>query len=480
MTDRLTTPVGVQGTLTAGAEIERVGIPIRVNLFKFVFLYAAITAGWLEVTSPSHTWLNWYLSIAWSLYLPVAGMGFCRIFVKEFMGVEVLARSDYKGFVSKKIVIVIPTVCRYDTIPALRRVINSVVEYAPRNLTVWRADVIVDEGSEALVQLQTFVAEFEHVRIIVVPREFTTPRGTHAKARANQYALEIRRVEGDNNGQTYVYHLDDDTHIETDTASSIAEFVQLHHGTYYLAQGILTFPHELSPSFLCRLADSIRPADDITRCGLFTGDLHTPLEGLHGEHMLVRADIEERVGWDFGDALVEDAYFALRFSEMYPGKSTALRSFTYGASPRNLWDFIKQRRRWAAGLLRLVCTQNEFSATTKLPLAYAVFCWMAGPFQFVLVVLLLAWLTATGNTSPVEQWIIFAWTFNLAFSLWQYMEGLKINMLVSKQKSSIFWLSLAMIPLIYLFTIFEGFAALCGLVKFMRGNLAFEVIRKEV
>ena len=53
---------------------------------------------------------------------------------------------------------------------------------------------------------------------------------------------------GENTDQCYVYHLDDDTHIGEDTAASLAEFIEFDGDRFYLAQGILTFPHELTPS----------------------------------------------------------------------------------------------------------------------------------------------------------------------------------------------------------------------------------------
>lgn len=463
--------------VTRTQRVEKyVGILPRLSPFKFVFIYAVMTVLWISITSPSDRWLNWYISIMWSLYLPAALIGVGRVLVK---GKSVVVQSNFRGMTSHKVIFVVPTVCRQNTLPALKRVIVSIVKYAPRNLLVWRVDIVVDEGAEAVGDLAEFVSCFKEVRILVVPSSYRTKLDTKYKARANHYAAEQRRQEGDATDKVYVYHLDDDTHIGEDTAASIAEFIRRYHGKYFLAQGILTFPHELSPSVFCRLADSIRPADDVTRCGLFTGDLGTPLAGLHGEHLLIRADIENIIGWDFGDTLVEDAFFALRFAELYPHKSRVLHSFSYGASPGTIRDLIRQRRRWAAGLFGLIWGKNNISFRMKLPLMYMMICWVCGPFHFVGFVLIVAWLSGTGNTSPVVLWGIFPWTFSLAFSVWQYIEGLKINMAVSEQQEHYFLLSLALIPLIYLFALVEGFAALCGFARFIKKDLSFEVIRKE-
>jgi hypothetical protein len=317
--------------------------------------------------------------------------------------------SRFAGRSDRRVIFSVPSVCRSDTLPALVRVIDSVLRHAPRNLADFTVEVVVDEVADggpdprgrgkALLELQERYAGTGEVQIVVVPRSFRTPNGTLFKARANQYALELRRGAGRNGADTYVYHLDDDTHVGADTVASIAEFIHLHHGRYYLAQGVLTFPFELTPSRACRLLDSIRPIDDLTRFRFFTGMLGRPLLGLHGEHLLVRADVEDAIGWDFGPVLVEDAYFALRFSVLHPRRSTVLRSFSYGASPESVADLVRQRRRWAAGLLGL-CLDRSFPAGTRLILAYAVGSWILGPFQSALPLYLVALALGTYNTSP--------------------------------------------------------------------------------
>ena len=203
---------------------------------------------------------------------------------------------------------------------------------------------------------------------------------------------------GENTQDTFVYHLDDDTHIGKDTAASLAQFIELDGDRFLLAQGILSFPHHLTPSRFCRLADAIRPADDLTRFASFTGALGTPLGGLHGEHLVVRADIEDEIGWDFADTVIEDA--VLRDSILHCDIHGAQRCsiwYSYGASPATIKDLVRQRRRWIEGLC--LAFNRELPLIPKVPLLYSIFTWSLAPFQFVGLALI---LTALGSITPLR------------------------------------------------------------------------------
>jgi egghead protein (zeste-white 4 protein) len=461
-------------SVPAGVRTQSAGL-LRLNPFLFVFLYAGVSASWLILTRPYNMWLNWYVTIMWSLYLPAALLGFARIITK---GDDVVSRSTFNGTTGKKVVFVIPTICRYDTLPALKRVLRSIEYFAPRNVANWRLDIVIEEHAEAGDELRAFIGQLEKVRLVVVPRNYSTPQGAKYKGRANHYATCVRRKDGEANAETFVYHLDDDTAIGEDTIASIAEFIEEKSGRYLLGQGILTFPHELSPSLFCRLADSIRPIDDVTRCALYTNDLGMPIGGMHGEHLLIRADIEDEIGWDF-PTLVEDAYFGLIFATRYAGRARALRSFSYGASPASVHDLVRQRSRWAAGLFPLVFGKSSVPLRCRLPLMYALVLWMTGPLSHVGFVFVVSLLCGSHNTSPTVLSGTFPWTFCLAYSLWQYMEGLKMNAAVSSVRIRRAALMCALVPLIFIFSLVEGWACWRGIFKYCVSEPAFEVIRKE-
>ena len=378
-------------------------------------------------------------------------------------------RSEFEGRTDHLLVVTVPTLLAPGNLPALQRVLLSLLVNLPLHFDRFHVDVIT-EGEVDHAELTGWLKEIGElgtpIRIVNVPSDYETASGARFKTRANQYAMEIRRVTGENNSACYVYHLDDDTHIGRDTAASLAEFIEVDRDRYLLAQGILAFPHELTPSLFCRLADSIRPADDLTRFAFFTGALGTPLGGLHGEHLVVRADIEDEIGWDFPNTVIEDAYFAIEFSTRYPRRSTTLNSYSYGASPASVTDLIRQRRRWIEGLLRLAFNR-KLPFLPKVPLLYSVFTWSLAPIQFVGLVLLISFATGIDNTSPISPWFLPFWTISLAGIFWFYIEGLKINLSASDRPRSHVLLAVLIVPAVYVITLVETLGVVLGIVRFM-------------
>jgi beta-1,4-mannosyltransferase len=418
--------------------------------------------------------LNFYLTVAWSLFLPLVVIG-----VLGAIAIRRRRTSRFRGTVPNRVIFLIPTVARRDVLPALHRVVDSILLFAPRNLSDFRIDLVADQGSDGIPELREVYRRHPHVRLTIVPASYRTPSGAIHKARATHYALLVRDARGESTPDTFVYHLDDDTGVGPDTVASIAEFIAKDEGTYDLAQGVLAFPHHLAASRFCAYADSIRPGDDLTRFRFFTGILGKPLGGLHGEHLLVRASVESEIGWDFADTKVEDAHFAMRFAAR-GHRSTALDSCSYGASPSNVRDLITQRRRWASGLIQLVFDRT-IPRRMKPALAYSVFVWITGLFYHPALVLAVAFMIGPGaNTSPVVAAVVPIWAVSLAFILTQYLEGLRVNLATTQGKRRRFLSALLMVPGFYVFTVVEAYAAAMGLKDAIAGRRDFQVISKPV
>ena len=482
-----------------------------LNFTMFLLLFICVLVVFTKITSDRHTPLNYFLSIVWSGYAPLTVIGFIGAYSlrrQQRRGRNVNGerandtpmtaqtklslrarryrplRSDYKGRSDHLLMVTVPTLLAKGNMPALERVLLSLLINLPRNFNRFHVDIIT-EGSVDVGPLQEFIARCgrlaEPIRIINVPSDYVTPLGARFKTRANQFAMEARRRAGENTKDCYVYHLDDDTHIGSDTASSLAEFIELDGDRFYLAQGILTFPHELTPSKFCRLADSVRPADDLTRFAFFTGLCGTPLGGLHGEHLVIRADIEDEIGWDFPDTVIEDAYFAIQFAMKYRGRSTTLNSYSYGASPSSVRDLLRQRRRWIEGLLRLAFNRR-LPLLPKLPLLYSIFTWSLAPLQFVGLALIISYATGVDNTSPINPLFLPLWAVSLAGVFWFYVEGLKVNMSASDRPQRHLLLALVIIPAIYVITLVESLGVILGIIRFMGfgSQKVSEVITKPI
>lgn len=388
------------------------------------------------ISPPRQTWWNTLLSLLWSLSAPV-------VIVALYGGWRYLMcqhRWRYRehprpgappGTIN--LIYQIPTIGRADVWPGLSRVINSChASTEPSvNVAIW---VITEPHAEILSQLdQTYGAD-PQVRVIVVPRDYFPPNGSRFKARANAYADWLRQQERLNTPETWIYHLDDDTSVTPYSQAVVQDFITQRRNPYTLAQGLLTFPYDYAQHRWSWMADAVRPTDDITRFFVFTGLWHRPWVGLHGENLLVRADRETAIGWDFGPTVItEDAYFGVAFARQFPGEATFLPMYTAGASPDGAQAFWTQRGRWFEGLWRMV-RDPSIPWRYKGILAVYVGLWVTAWMQNVLLILPVAYVGGWDNTSPIAHSIVLIW--GLIYSFWAsaYITGYRINILVSRTR----------------------------------------------
>ena len=130
-------------------------------------------------------------------------------------------------------------------------------------------------------------------------------------------------------------------------------------------------------------------------------------------------------------------------------------------------DFVRQRERWSWGLLGLVFNRSV-RLRDRLFLAYSVVSWVVGPIQNVAVVLAVGYLLADPNTSPVTLLVVPLWALNLAYTVWMYWEGLRLNAGVSAGGRRRWWEPIAVIAAIPVFAMLEGIGGLRGFLKFAR------------
>lgn len=435
------------------------------------FLVDVVVVGWF--TLPSGGLLAWPLTVLWTwpiltTLIGIAGIRRTRKALRRskagWSGQEQPRSGDF-------LIVVVSTIGRHDTYPALERSVLSYIAFLPRCFPRLRIDIVIDEGCEATSRIARLAAGSELVRLVTVPARYRPANGTRFKARASHYSHELRMREHEARDDVWVLHMDDDTGVGPDTALAMARFIeeQFHAGrdAKHMAQGILTYPREYAPNRLIWLADSARPAEDVARFSAWTGS-GTPRAGLHGELLLLRASIEATIGWDFGPrTIVEDAQFALIFSARYPGRSAWFGGRSYGASPPSMRDFVRQRERWSWGLAALVFNRS-LQLRNRLLLGYSVMSWVVGPIQNVGVVMLTAFLIGNLSTSPVTLFAVPLWALNMGYVIWMYWEGLRLNAGVSGGGRRRWWEPCAVILLIPIFGLMEGFGGMRGFVKFAR------------
>jgi hypothetical protein len=444
----------------------------KPGILPFVIPLVGLTCFSLWSYSPSHSPLAWLITIAWALPVPgvlVSLQGFLMIRRRlrriHLMTPPAPVEQDF-------LITLVPTIGRHDTYPALERSVLSYVEHLPTWFPYMRVDVLTEEGCEAAERIEQLAASHPLIRVVTVPKAYSTPNGTRFKARANNYAHELRIAESEALEDVWVLHMDDDTGVGPDTAASLAQFINRQRRAApeevkHMAQGILTYPRENAVSLLTWFADAIRPADDIARFRAFTG-LGTPAAGVHGELLVIRASIEAEIGWDFGPKeIVEDARLALTFCRLYPGRSDWFNGRCYGASPANVKDFIKQRERWAWGLVAL-CANRRVPLRYRWFMSICVLSWILGPLQHVGTILFAAWLIDDMNTSPVTQSVVLLWSTSFAYVIWAYWEGLRLNAIASANGKRKWWEPLAVLAMLPFFSFIEGVGGIKGLMKFLR------------
>lgn len=212
------------------------------------------------------------------------------------------------------------------------------------------------------------------VQVIVVPKTYTTTLGTRGKARALQYAVERRGELGLSIASAWVYHQDEETCVGEDTLLGISEFVQ--QDRWLVGAGVILYPLDWvgTPSHvqeLVRSYDDFRLIDSMTLPG-------NPTAGCHGSHFVIRADVEDRVGWDTrGYAPAEDLTFELRVRTRFGSIFGMLKGFAYEKGAFSLGDQLRQRRRWVHGVLFALFRSPDLPVRRRLTLLYSALAWFS-------------------------------------------------------------------------------------------------------
>ncbi|MCI4327266.1 MAG: glycosyltransferase family 2 protein [Thermoplasmata archaeon] len=221
------------------------------------------------------------------------------------------------------------------------------------------------------------------VRLLVVPKEYRTPLGTTGKARALQYACEVRRRLDLSSPSVWVYHQDEETCVGQDTLQGIAAFVRQRER--FVGTGVILYPLDWSgsPSHvqeLTRSYDDFRVLDSMTSPG-------NPTSGFHGSHFLARADVEDTIGWDAeGYAPAEDLLFEARVRRELGSVFGLLKGFAYEKGAFTLKDQLKQRRRWMHGVMHAIRRSPEIPRRRRASLVYSALSWFSALPSVILLV----------------------------------------------------------------------------------------------
>jgi egghead protein (zeste-white 4 protein) len=302
----------------------------------------------------------------------------------------------------------------------------------------------------------------------VVPQAYRTPRGALYKARALEYAVEQSQLPDD----AWVMHLDEESHITASLVVGIRQAIEEEEasGAYRIGQGTILYHRDLEGRLLLTLADSVRTGDDLGRFHL-QHRLGLTIFGLHGSFILVRNSVEREVGFDFGPegSITEDSFWALR--QMQQGRQCRwVDGYLAEQTPRSLLDFVRQRRRWFVGLVK-VSLDAPVAFRWRLGLAVSTAVWSVSWLGIIYLYVNLF----TGYRVPVA--VHAAGNFAFAVYIMTYVLGLKLNLdnLPPVGRVRAAGLYAAQVLLIPVFALFEALGVIYALV---RPEFGFHVIRK--
>ena len=217
---------------------------------------------------------------------------------------------------------------------------------------------------------------FDGAATITVPQNYSTLNNAKYKARALQFAIEQREKNGGNTGDIWIYHLDDESMITKQGLLSILDHADNNREP--IAEGLITYPNKINVgSKLVKYLDAVRPTFCYTCCAMLKSQGKP--DWLHGSNLLLRADIEKKIGWDFPDTCAEDSLFGYVAYKKYGGIFGWHGGVLEEQSPFTFNDFIKQRQRWIKGTFENL---GKMGVREKVKTTYRLTSWFFGSVSF--------------------------------------------------------------------------------------------------
>jgi cellulose synthase/poly-beta-1,6-N-acetylglucosamine synthase-like glycosyltransferase len=152
-----------------------------------------------------------------------------------------------------------------------------------------------------------------------------------------------------NTNQFWIFHMDDESYVTAQTILALLKYIREKRGI--ASEGPIFYPLKFeSANRITAIAESIRPYacyDCVTQM------TRPPPLHMHGSNLLVRSDVEDEIGWNFGPTLAEDQMFGFRVYQRYgPGSMGWHGGILLEQPPLDLKDHFFQRRRWVLGTMQ--------------------------------------------------------------------------------------------------------------------------------
>lgn len=298
----------------------------------------------------------------WFSTIPVAFLTLTRLLRNRRIFVETDLRRIHND---PEIIFQITTRSATRT-PVVIRGVESIIESCSKvNYDSYEISVVTDDEKDKGT-LSNYKCE-----VIVVEKEYST--NAIKKGRALQYAVEFRRKCAKNSLKQWVFHMDDESCVTTQTVLSLLKFIR-SSGPAVVSEGPIFYPLKFEfANPLTAIAESIRP---FTCYDCVSQMTNPPPLHMHGSNLLVRSDIEDMIGWNFGPTLAEDQLFGYKVYEKYGPKSLGWHGgILLEQPPLNIKDHFMQRRRWVLGSLQ---NMNKFPIIHKFKVMFKLSTYFLG------------------------------------------------------------------------------------------------------
>ncbi len=305
--------------------------------------------------------------------------------------------------------------------------------------------------------------QYNNCLTLNVPASYTCKKAVH-KGRAFQYALEYRKQNYNDLKSLWILHLDEESQVTDNVVMACIHFIE-NNPNKLIAEGAINYPNKFLDTQL--LIPSFLEAERAFSCYFCCVQMnHTPI-WLHGSNMLVRADLEDEIGWEV-DSIAEDACFGYRVANI-KGNVFGWTHGTLLEQPAfTIKDSMKQRIRWYHGSI-----QNLKYLSWKKKILQCSFLgiWKTGFFaSFLGIPSILGYIDAPLYIKPLLIFNLVFWMFTYQWGTWLNMKELNIS---KKKKVAILAYCALVTPLIGIFSTMPAVIAMFKRPK------TFEIVKKS-
>lgn len=306
------------------------------------------------------------MTVVWLTNVPIAFVSIIR-FLKNR---EAFVGKDLRRIRNDPTIIFQITTRSATRTPVVERGINSILRSCQKIKYVdYQIYVVTDDPND--------LTSLHHLdcKVLLVDKNFRT--NAIKKGRALQYAVEHRRKNEQNHLEQWVFHMDDESFVTPQTVLSLLKAIREVPGLAF--EGPIFYPLKFeSANILTALAESIRPFtcyDCVSQMKNQQYVKTSPLH-MHGSNLLVRSDVENSIGWNFGPTLAEDQMFGYQVYHKFGPTSIGWHGgILLEQPPLNMKDHFMQRRRWVLGSLQNI---DKFPVIHKLKLFYKLLTYFMG------------------------------------------------------------------------------------------------------